>query len=230
MLYYLQSRYYNPNMGRFVNADETRLLFTSDIILSVNYYTYCDNNPINNIDESGKRCCPKLIAFGIQLEISISFAEYGIELIFVGGNAYYFSYGGGAYGKTLDGILGKMKSNFINMFSKKNFFKNAKKLFSANLSLCVFAVFSSRVKNFNPDKYKGPFIGFSTTIPTPYKVGVKTFVSTWDTYSCVGIGFSFPSGFDYSVSYTKYSYKGKYNISAAIRNFVNKQTKGLKAK
>src|SRR5699024_1967609 len=50
-LYYLQSRYYNPEMGRFINADGT--LHSGDELLGHNLYTYCNNNPINLRDING---------------------------------------------------------------------------------------------------------------------------------------------------------------------------------
>lgn len=51
-LYYLQSRYYNPQWGRFINADG--YLGTPGELLSFNMFAYCGNNPINNLDPSGK--------------------------------------------------------------------------------------------------------------------------------------------------------------------------------
>lgn len=51
-LYYLNSRYYNPEWGRFINADNC--LGVSDDILGYNLYIYGSNNPINNVDENGR--------------------------------------------------------------------------------------------------------------------------------------------------------------------------------
>ena len=50
-LYYLQSRYYNPETGRFINADSYAL--TGQGVLSGNMFAYCDNNPITRIDANG---------------------------------------------------------------------------------------------------------------------------------------------------------------------------------
>ncbi|NLA77911.1 MAG: RHS repeat-associated core domain-containing protein, partial [Clostridiales bacterium] len=52
-LYYLQSRYYNPEWGWFLNADDTAFLSASDGVLSCNLFTYCENNPINAVDHLG---------------------------------------------------------------------------------------------------------------------------------------------------------------------------------
>ena len=50
-LYYLQSRYYNPTVGRFLNADI--YCDTQSSILGTNMFAYCDNNPINFYDFNG---------------------------------------------------------------------------------------------------------------------------------------------------------------------------------
>ena len=51
-LYYLKSRYYNPEVGRFINPD---VFATTDVdgVLSANMFAYCENNPIRNSDFSG---------------------------------------------------------------------------------------------------------------------------------------------------------------------------------
>jgi len=51
-LYYLNSRYYNPEVGRFINADG--LLGSQGNILGHNMYAYAYNNPIKYVDPSGK--------------------------------------------------------------------------------------------------------------------------------------------------------------------------------
>jgi RHS repeat-associated protein len=50
-LYYLQSRYYNPVWGRFINADV--LLKSNGSTLGENMYTYCLNNPVVGVDSNG---------------------------------------------------------------------------------------------------------------------------------------------------------------------------------
>lgn len=50
-LYYLNSRYYSPEFGRFINADD--ILGANEDILSYNLYAYVSNNPINYSDHTG---------------------------------------------------------------------------------------------------------------------------------------------------------------------------------
>ena len=53
-LYYLQSRYYNPEWGRFISADTTDILTATPMGLTdKNLFAYCDNNPVTRIDISG---------------------------------------------------------------------------------------------------------------------------------------------------------------------------------
>ncbi len=51
-LYYLNSRYYDSDVGRFLNADSIDYL-NPNSINGLNLYNYCNNNPINNIDING---------------------------------------------------------------------------------------------------------------------------------------------------------------------------------
>jgi RHS repeat-associated protein len=51
-LYYLQSRYYAPSWGRFINADKH--FDTGTGILGTNMYIYCDDNPVRWTDVSGE--------------------------------------------------------------------------------------------------------------------------------------------------------------------------------
>ena len=53
-LYCLGSRYYDPEVGRFVNADDFETLtYQMDSVQGKNLYQYCFNNPINMQDEDG---------------------------------------------------------------------------------------------------------------------------------------------------------------------------------
>ena len=63
--YYLQSRYYDPAIGRFINADDEKTIFnalsdyeSSDGLNGISYldhnqFAYCLNNPVNMSDDEG---------------------------------------------------------------------------------------------------------------------------------------------------------------------------------
>ena len=50
-LYYLQSRYYNPEIGRFISGDKQ--LNAKDGPVGCNMFAYCNNNPVNFFDPMG---------------------------------------------------------------------------------------------------------------------------------------------------------------------------------
>jgi len=51
--YYLQSRYYDPQVGRFINGDEVAYLGANETALSYNLFVYCESDPVNKIDRLG---------------------------------------------------------------------------------------------------------------------------------------------------------------------------------
>ena len=52
--YYVSSRYYDPEVGRFISADTTDVLTASPSALTdKNLYAYCDNNPVMRKDTGG---------------------------------------------------------------------------------------------------------------------------------------------------------------------------------
>jgi RHS repeat-associated protein len=66
-LYYLKSRYYDPDTGRFINADDISEI-QADVINGLNLYAYCMNNPVTMTDSDG--CAPEWLKwFGIGMAI-----------------------------------------------------------------------------------------------------------------------------------------------------------------
>ena len=51
--YYLQSRYYDPEIGRFINADSYASTDATGL-LSTNMFAYCENDPVNGSDPNGE--------------------------------------------------------------------------------------------------------------------------------------------------------------------------------
>ena len=73
-LYYLQSRYYNPQWGRFLNADG--YVSTGTGLLGYNMYAYCNNNPVMSADYGGE----KTTSFGFTLSFGFAGAGYTISI------------------------------------------------------------------------------------------------------------------------------------------------------
>ena len=81
-LYYLNSRYYDPEVGRFISLDAVDYL-TPDSIHGLNLFAYCFNNPIMYADPSGHFVIT-LTTLLISITLGAAFAvgtAYGTDVI-----------------------------------------------------------------------------------------------------------------------------------------------------
>lgn len=102
-LYYLQSRYYNPEWGRFINCDDTNILLaTQGETLGANMFAYCGNNPVNYVDPTGRDSSSSdLIQGSVSVIVSlILFYKMGYVDIFEGGQDAFFDYDIDSYNLT----------------------------------------------------------------------------------------------------------------------------------
>ena len=82
-LYYAQARYYMPQVGRFVSEDSFKGVTNSKATL--NYFAYCNNNPLRNIDPSGSYTEEEGREAHLQIQAFFQFVhplgekEYNIE-------------------------------------------------------------------------------------------------------------------------------------------------------
>ena len=77
-LYYLQSRYYDPAIGRFINAD-TYTTTDADGLLSTNMFAYCENNPVMGVDPTGEWVHLAIgAAIGAAVNVATSYINHRI--------------------------------------------------------------------------------------------------------------------------------------------------------
>ena len=87
-LYYLNSRYYDPNIGRFISADDVSYL-DNNSLSGLNLFAYCENNPIMYSDEFGNM--PKWLGNVLKgVAIIAGTALVVTALTFTGGTAAAF--------------------------------------------------------------------------------------------------------------------------------------------
>ncbi len=105
----MNSRYYDPQIGRFINADDVSILAEGkDFFNGLNLYVYCGNNPIMNTDESGNKWWDWLLGIVVIVAaIALSVATAGIGTIITGalGGGLTASIIGGAIGGAISGAV-----------------------------------------------------------------------------------------------------------------------------
>ena len=72
--YYLNSRYYDIDTLRFVTMDDICYLGANGSGLSHNLYSYCENNPVNNIDSNGNYASSLILASAVLTKFSTAFS------------------------------------------------------------------------------------------------------------------------------------------------------------
>jgi len=84
-LYYLQSRYYDPEVCRFISADV--YMSTGQGIVANNMFAYCLNNPANMFDSTGRETNWTTLLSGTQLLLTAAIALATVATVMTGGCA-----------------------------------------------------------------------------------------------------------------------------------------------
>ena len=71
-LYYLQSRYYNPEICRFISADA--FVSTGQGVLGHNMFAYCLNNPVNYTDPAGTLALESTLVYNVLIALYATIA------------------------------------------------------------------------------------------------------------------------------------------------------------
>ena len=105
--YYLNSRYYDPSICRFINADDIGILSQSKEFLNgLNLYAYCGNNPVMRTDSNGEAWWDWLlkiigaVVVVVALGVASTFTGGAAGVIF--GAAFY----GAVTGAISSGLIG----------------------------------------------------------------------------------------------------------------------------
>ena len=159
--YYLQSRYYDPVVGRFINADDAAYLGLSGTVLSWNLFSYCENEPLDSDDPSGHAA---ILALGFQIAISIGNIIVGIEGLWrlKDGRFFLFLFFGGVSNNPLKAIENTYKQDLAMLKSYvPKISINPKSILSKISASFSFVIVVGNNKASFPSNYCGWFTGVS---------------------------------------------------------------------
>ena len=79
-LYYLQSRYYDPEVGRFINADDVDYI-EPETLMGCNLYAYCGNNPVMYVDPTGNFAISFFVGLAVSFVVgfAVSTVSQGLQ-------------------------------------------------------------------------------------------------------------------------------------------------------
>ena len=121
--YYLQSRYYDPEIGRFINADT--FYSTGQGIVGCNMFAYCGNNGVTNLDVTGSRyVCVDVSESGglrnVTKEVNFALFKAAEEAVKIRTEVYYRNAINGSFvPASALGAKGTMYGIFINWVNHK---------------------------------------------------------------------------------------------------------------
>ncbi len=103
-LYYLKSRYYDPEVGRFITIDDISYL-DPETINGLNLYAYCGNNPVMRIDANGNAWWHWLLGGLLIVAITVAtVVTAGAAAVALGAGAAVIK--GVMIGAAIGGLLG----------------------------------------------------------------------------------------------------------------------------
>ena len=107
-LYFLKTRYYDPEVGRFITIDDISYI-DPETINGLNLYAYC-NNPVSNVDPNGNKWWHWLIGAIIIIGLGVATALTGGAAGVILGSAFYGAITGAVSSAVIGGVIGGISS------------------------------------------------------------------------------------------------------------------------
>ena len=115
--YFLKTRYYDPEISRFITIDDISYL-DPESINGLNLYAYCLNNPIMMTDDNG--CLPNwakwLIGAVVIIGLGVATAFTGGAAGVILGAAFYGALTGALSGALVSGVIGGITGGWQGFF------------------------------------------------------------------------------------------------------------------
>ncbi|MGN0536684.1 MAG: RHS repeat-associated core domain-containing protein, partial [Acutalibacteraceae bacterium] len=121
-----QSRYYDPETGRFINADDPSYIGAGGSVLSYNAFAYCENNPVNALDTRGY-ANDILVSALVEVIMALFYLKAFLDVLLVG-MKYEINKNGsidknGMFKAKVEYYNNKKKRTFSVVFGDKNAWK-----------------------------------------------------------------------------------------------------------
>ncbi len=228
--YYLQSRYYDSSICRFINADIPEIAeISKSIPTGTNLFAYCNNDSINNSDPTGNLSV-KFIGFGIQISVSIGRLIAGIEYIFYKRGSKWatalFAFVGGS--SNFNNVKKACNKIIYGINSIRSGFSLKKLLKLPSISVMAFVILGNR--NATISNYTGWFTNYGITY-RHVSLGVAISRTRSVSIASVGLGLStqrYGLNFAQTMYFRYDSKKNSFGILSTLRNNIYNKVAWIK--
>ncbi len=162
-LYYLQTRYYDPKVRRFLNADDASVLTQDpEQLTEKNLYAYCDDNPVMYRDDAGM-----FVITVAQVGLGVLGMVTNVATCYIAAKATGQEFGIG------DLVIAAALTGFVGgCIKKNNFYATVASILISGVGTTFYSLFCG--DNLKTALWKGGMTIVCTAVSVSSLIGVKS--------------------------------------------------------
>ena len=164
-LYYLQTRYYDPKVRRFLNADDASVLTKDpEQLTEKNLYAYCDDNPVMYRDDAGM-----FVITAAQVGLGVLGMVTNVATCYIAAKATGQEFG-------IGDLVIAATAGFVGGYIKNNFYATVASILISGVGTTLYSLFCG--DNLKTALWKGGMTIVCTAVSVSSLIGVKSDIPT----------------------------------------------------
>ena len=160
-LYYLQTRYYDPKVRRFLNADDASVLTKDpEQLTEKNLYAYCDDNPVMYRDDAGM-----FVITAAQVGLGVLGMVTNVATCYIAAKATGQEFG-------IGDLVIAAAAGFVGGCIKNNFYATVASILTSGVGTTFYSLFCG--DNLKTALWKGGMTIVCTAVSVSSLIGVKS--------------------------------------------------------
>ena len=160
-LYYLQTRYYDPKVRRFLNVDDTSVLTKDpEQLTEKNLYAYCDDNPVMYRDDAGM-----FVITAAQVGLGVLGMVTNVATCYIAAKATGQEFG-------IGDLVIAAAAGFVGGYIKNNFYATVASVLISGVGTTIYSLVCG--DNLKTALWKGGVTIVCTAVSVSSLIGVKS--------------------------------------------------------